>query len=101
MRWQEEVVLLQEEMRRTLAFLQWHADWWRERGGILEHVDEISKEGLEAYRQRQASLRLSLRDRFKANWKDVDLFVQMGKYAIEMGEDDDVDVSNTIVQSSD
>ncbi|PPQ89792.1 hypothetical protein CVT25_008232 [Psilocybe cyanescens] len=79
----------------------WHADWWRERGGILEHVDEISKEGLEAYRQRQASLRLSLRDRFKANWKDVDLFVQMGKYAIEMGEDDDVDVSNTIVQSSD
>jgi hypothetical protein len=28
MRWQEEVELLQEEMRRTLQYLEWQAVWW-------------------------------------------------------------------------
>lgn len=27
--WGEKVDLLSEEMRCTLAFLQWRADWWR------------------------------------------------------------------------
>jgi hypothetical protein len=30
-RWEEEVLLLNEEMRRTLAFLTWKATWWRSR----------------------------------------------------------------------
>ena len=28
-RWTEETVLLQEEMRRVVAFFEWKARWWR------------------------------------------------------------------------
>ncbi|KAJ7822085.1 hypothetical protein B0H14DRAFT_3471004 [Mycena olivaceomarginata] len=31
-RWCEEVMLLQEEMRRVLRYLDWEAGWWRESG---------------------------------------------------------------------
>ncbi|KAG1807133.1 uncharacterized protein BJ212DRAFT_1449387 [Suillus subaureus] len=30
-RWAEEVVLLQEEMRRVVAYFDWHAMWWDKR----------------------------------------------------------------------
>lgn len=30
-RWHEEVILLEEEMRRVLEFCNWKAQWWRER----------------------------------------------------------------------
>jgi len=28
MRWQEEYLLIQEEMRQTLAWFEWKAGWW-------------------------------------------------------------------------
>ncbi|KAL0945536.1 hypothetical protein HGRIS_001015 [Hohenbuehelia grisea] len=31
-RWEEEHILVQEEMRRTIQFLQWRANWWRAQG---------------------------------------------------------------------
>jgi hypothetical protein len=70
MRWSEEVQLLQEEMRRVLAFLKWQSEWWGKRGGDLSHVvDPFIKEGMIAYRERQASLRLALRERFQNLWQ--------------------------------
>ncbi|KAF8171891.1 hypothetical protein BJ912DRAFT_1025110 [Pholiota molesta] len=73
MRWSEEVQLLQEEMRRVLAFLEWQSEWWRKCGGDLSHVvDPVIKEGMIAYRERQASIRLALRDRFQNLWHGRD-----------------------------
>ena len=37
MRWSEEVLLLREEMRRVLVFLEWQATWWEKRA--VSHVE--------------------------------------------------------------
>lgn len=76
-RWTEEVELLQEEMRRVLAFLQWQSDWWKTRGGDLSHVpDDTIRAGMIAYRERQAQLRLDMRERFKSLWRGSDELVK-------------------------
>ena len=33
-RWKEEVLLVKEEMRRTVAFLLWKAKWWESLVGV-------------------------------------------------------------------
>lgn len=63
MRWEEEVQLLLEEMRRVNVYLNWEAGWWEERaerrssqaGGV--QVKPCLEEGLRAYARRQACLR--------------------------------------------
>ncbi|KIK78259.1 hypothetical protein PAXRUDRAFT_36671 [Paxillus rubicundulus Ve08.2h10] len=45
----KEVELLQEEMRHTLAFLIWHADWWIGKAGQRPDVSISEAEGLLAY----------------------------------------------------
>ncbi|KAH7905401.1 hypothetical protein BJ138DRAFT_1138292 [Hygrophoropsis aurantiaca] len=84
-RWTEEVLLLREEMRRTLAFLDWHAGWWlkqvdrRKVLGVDEPEGEIfwgsrpsvtvdEATGVTAYAHRQAALRRAMRDNFEQMW---------------------------------
>ncbi|KDR65407.1 hypothetical protein GALMADRAFT_148720 [Galerina marginata CBS 339.88] len=65
----EEVLLLKEEMRRVLAFLQWKANWWTAR---LEPRDGLTKEleeGIRAYAQSQSKLQEDLATHFRALWK--------------------------------
>lgn len=59
-RWEEDVELLTEEMRRVLAFFEWDAARWDERGKDFESSDDVVLEGHRAYAQRQATLRRSL-----------------------------------------
>lgn len=76
MRWSEEVDLLQEEMRRVLAFLKWNANWWQQQGGDLMHEkDEATRAGMIAYRARQAALRTSLHARFEYLWRNSQVLV--------------------------
>lgn len=75
-RWAEEVALIEEEMRRTLKFLEWQSDWWSMLGGDLAHVpDPITRAGMIAYRARQAKLRLDMRDRFKLLWSGSEALI--------------------------
>lgn len=72
-RWCEEVELVQEEMRRALAYLQWRSDWWIAQA---EHRDpkKISQpllSGLRAYALRQAQLQLDLGVQFARMWYPV------------------------------
>ncbi|KAG6809103.1 hypothetical protein H0H92_001589 [Tricholoma furcatifolium] len=57
-RWEEEVELVQEEMRRVIQYLAWRAAWWRSRGEGSEAVtnDKSFRSGLEGYAERQANL---------------------------------------------
>ncbi|KAJ7793449.1 hypothetical protein B0H14DRAFT_2622840 [Mycena olivaceomarginata] len=68
-RWQEEVLLLEEEMRRTLRYLEWQAAWWEEqkepRSGARYHVQA----GLRAYALKQVSLHRRLAAHFKSQWE--------------------------------
>jgi hypothetical protein len=97
MRFSEEVELLNEEMRRVLAFLEWEACCWDARAtervrtpapaaGIVDPMIEpampvISEsaldEGLHAYALRQAAIRRQLFSRFSTQWEDVPTFIRI------------------------
>jgi hypothetical protein len=80
MRWSEEVLLVQEEMRRVLEYMSWFANWWTNHADSpsIHHDPEIS-EGLTAYAAKQAHLRLSLRSHFEILWKDVQSLIEVNK----------------------
>lgn len=73
LRWREEVLLCEEEMRRILAYLDWHAKRWRvlaarERDDIS---DEGVRAGLRAYAFRQAAQWRALSVKFGETWKPI------------------------------
>ncbi|KAJ7447046.1 hypothetical protein B0H11DRAFT_2151984 [Mycena galericulata] len=101
-RWTEEVDLLEEEMRRTLVFLDWRAGWWRGLKDLRPEVvtDEAAKEGFNAYAERQAKIQDDMKLRFEANWADVPTWIQLGRDGVaataaaaipdaDSGEDED------------
>ena len=53
-RWEEEYRLVVEEMRRTVAYLEWKAMWWRGQCHRRQDVDTVMQLGLTAYAERQA-----------------------------------------------
>ncbi len=53
-RWNEEYQLLQEEMRRTVVYLEWKARWWRNQMRRRTTDDAVLAQGLHAYARRQA-----------------------------------------------
>lgn len=58
-RWEEEVLIVEEEMRRVIVYLEWKAGWWREQGilrGKANAGDFDILDGVEAYAQKQASI---------------------------------------------
>ncbi|KAL0568201.1 hypothetical protein V5O48_013793 [Marasmius crinis-equi] len=73
---QEEVALLQEEMKRALKFLDWAATRWE---GMAEaHDNRVSgglREGRRAYALKQARIQRRLRERFDMLWR-----VPLGKW---------------------
>lgn len=67
LRWNEEVLLLKEEMRRTRTYIEWKARWWETR---VEFVvdDSLLSEGIAAYAFRQAALHRKLSVSFMRLW---------------------------------
>ena len=56
-RWQEESDLLQEEMRRVVAFLEWKSMWWSEKvGARLGSITADVQHGINGYARKQASI---------------------------------------------
>lgn len=68
LRWNEQVVLLQEEMRRTLAFFEWKAKWWRQQIGQRTDVSDDVQSGLTAYAERHAVMYERLATKFATLW---------------------------------
>lgn len=64
----EEVLLLLEEMRRVLEFLEWKAAWWDERQEGLMVIAPDINEGLCSYAVDQATLQRSLAASFRLLW---------------------------------
>jgi hypothetical protein len=56
MRWQEELSIVQEEMRRVLVYLSWRAEWWRERSSLRTHDDSSILSGVSGYANKQAAI---------------------------------------------
>ncbi|KAJ7434610.1 hypothetical protein B0H11DRAFT_1757333, partial [Mycena galericulata] len=105
LRQREQVDLLEEEMRRTLHFLRWKAEWWRTMIGVRPAApadeDEADAgtayapkhqaygEGNQAYAERQAKRLLKLAGRFEKEWEDVEDFISMGRTALGVVEDEE------------
>ncbi|KAJ7708001.1 hypothetical protein B0H16DRAFT_1746369 [Mycena metata] len=67
-RWEEEVALLREEMKRVLRFLCWRAVWWESKHSSCTQVSRELASGLKAYAAHQASLHREITRKFKGAW---------------------------------
>ncbi|KAH9911489.1 uncharacterized protein B0H18DRAFT_1168583 [Fomitopsis serialis] len=74
-RWEEEVHLLVEEMRRVLAYHQWMAQRWLGRHDARQDLPVEVQEGLSAYALRQAEIRTTLRSICARTWQDIGTWV--------------------------
>jgi len=70
-RWQEEVLLVKEEMRRVLAFLKWKAVWWTEEGARDLDVRPDIADGIHAYAAKQAAINYALARSFEMRWESA------------------------------
>ncbi|KAJ6479688.1 hypothetical protein C8R45DRAFT_832549 [Mycena sanguinolenta] len=68
-RWQEEVELLQEEMQRTLCYLDWQATWWEARQDARPTTSHSVRTALCAYALKQAGLHRRLAADFNSQWE--------------------------------
>lgn len=55
-RWEEEVLIIQEEMRRVIMFHEWKAQWWRHQAGRRSDAEGSVIHGVVAYAEKQAQL---------------------------------------------
>ena len=68
-RWSEEAELLQEEMRRVVAFLEWKSsDWFSKREARSALVASDIGSGLDAYARKQAAVYRDLVIAFATRW---------------------------------
>ncbi|TFK60900.1 hypothetical protein BDN72DRAFT_778834, partial [Pluteus cervinus] len=74
-RWQEEVLLLQEEMKRVLMFFETEVQVWRSRAEYQKGTDD--GDGRHAYACQQSALREGLKAHFQELWKGVDEMVRL------------------------
>ncbi|GJE98381.1 CxC2 domain-containing protein [Phanerochaete sordida] len=70
-RWGEELKLLPEEMRRTVTYHSWKAEWWAKRAALRREVSAPLQEGLAAYAGRQAAIRRGLSAQADVLWKST------------------------------
>lgn len=68
LRWKEELLLLPEELRRTIQYHSWKADWWNGRIALCLPSDLALREGLSAHAIRQASIQRGLAADVKNQW---------------------------------
>ncbi|KAJ7801671.1 hypothetical protein B0H14DRAFT_3489329 [Mycena olivaceomarginata] len=67
-RWCEEVMLLREEMRRVLRYLEWQARWWRDRVAPRDDLTVAGAAGVRAYALKQAAWHDRLSEFFRTKW---------------------------------
>ncbi|KDQ25464.1 hypothetical protein PLEOSDRAFT_1106392 [Pleurotus ostreatus PC15] len=79
-RWQEECILLQEEMRRVIVFHEYYGDLWKTR------AETVTAKGAQAYAWQQRQTRLTLIAHCKRTWTGVEAFVRAGEGEVSAGE---------------
>ncbi|KAJ7180060.1 hypothetical protein C8R43DRAFT_871124 [Mycena crocata] len=99
-RWREELILLDEEMRRVLVYCEWKAHWWRDRRVPRTGISPELKEGLCAYALEQEARERWWAEKWAAKWAAVrarakraledDVLDVTEELPIEVEVDDDV-----------
>lgn len=68
MRWKEELMLIQEEMRRVIAYHEWKANWWHKRGVMPRHDNPDISSGISGYAHKQADISTRLAEECARHW---------------------------------
>ncbi|TFK54389.1 hypothetical protein OE88DRAFT_1642921 [Heliocybe sulcata] len=90
--WREEVQLLEEEMRRAVAYLEWKANWWHSQAyrRVDTGVPQDVQHGLAAYAFKQAGVMDGLAVQFASHWLPVlkanKVFPKWGEGYISRGQ---------------
>ncbi|KAF7326475.1 hypothetical protein MVEN_02614600 [Mycena venus] len=69
--WREELILLEEEMRRVLEFCGWKARWWDKQVNCGRDVTMELAEGLRAYALAQAARERKWETTWREKWSAV------------------------------
>ena len=67
-RWKEEVLLIQEEMRRVLAYHEWKNMWWQEQSSLRKVGDATIQSGLAGYAKKQAAISQRMAEQCAVYW---------------------------------
>ena len=67
-RWKEELLIVQEEMRRVIVYLKWKEAWWRERSSLRDHVDGTILSGISGYAHKQAAICSRMAEKCAMYW---------------------------------
>ena len=70
-RWSEELLIIQEEMRRVLAFFEWRSRWWLEQANRRLGLESSIHSGVVAYAHKQSALCLRMAARCAEYWLPV------------------------------
>jgi hypothetical protein len=68
MRWEEEVQILQEEMRRTIVYYEWKQQWWLDQNSQARTGEDTIRHGISAYSQKQAYYCRCMAESFAMAW---------------------------------
>jgi hypothetical protein len=70
-RWDEELLIIQEEMRRVLSFYEWRSAWWLEQANRRIALESSIQSGVVAYAHKQSALCLRMAARCAEYWLPV------------------------------
>lgn len=71
MRWKEEKLIVQEEMRRVLAWFEWRGNWWEQQATRRENGQAEILQGVAGYAYKQASIQRRLQSQFGVAWLEI------------------------------
>lgn len=93
-RWEEEVNLLREEMRRVLRYLEWEGTTWDERAVVVtEGAEEATQAGRRAYAKKQADLHQRLKAFY---WGELNVSLGDAAAASTLEDADDSEALNAL-----
>lgn len=67
-RWNEELLIEQEEMRRAKVYLKWKEAWWHERSSLQVHGDGTVLSGVLGYAHKQGAICSRMAEKFAVHW---------------------------------
>ena len=67
-RWNEELLIVQEEMQRVIVYLKWKEAWWHERSSLQDHVDGTILSGVSGYAHKQAAICSCMAEKCAVYW---------------------------------
>jgi hypothetical protein len=67
-RWNEELLLVQEEMRRVLVYHKWKASWWLTRSALRTGNDASILSGVSGYANKQAAISEHMGNQCASYW---------------------------------